>query len=501
MKIKVKDANNKEFVVDTEKVGTIVTDFSSDSLLVDNGIKGNVSDENKKPCKVQIVDSEGKAVDYLSLKDAIDKGEEQIPAAIDVLFEATHSGINLNYWNYHSDSMAKDANSFVNPYKKPLLKNHDSFSEPLGRVKDVYYSKSDLAENRDCINILYRVTDKDAIEKFLDGRYETVSISGQPGKITCGICGKEILKDGAFNFCGHYRGEVYDGQRAVWNATDISYKETSVVNDPADQYAQVKRITIVKPGDNNDSRNSDNDDLLNDIDSVINNSENIKDNNEDSKNNVKDNNEDSKNNVKDNNENPSNDNKDNTENVSDSNEELEKLKKELKSKEEEMVSKDAEIATLNEELNTVKSEKESLQTKLSDSNSKVTVLTEKISDNESKYIKLAKLYKNELVEKIVDYEILKGITSKDKVEDRTKELQDKSSISLSAIYSGFNIDKIQTSTIPKPIDNPGIVNPNDPHQVNQTNDEEENKTIENTDEENVQTYKNFIDSAVNSLVR
>ena len=56
MKIKVKDANNKEFVVDTEKVGTIVTDFSSDSLLVDNGIKGNVSDENKKPCKVQIVD-------------------------------------------------------------------------------------------------------------------------------------------------------------------------------------------------------------------------------------------------------------------------------------------------------------------------------------------------------------------------------------------------------------------------------------------------------------
>ena len=62
------------------------------------------------------------------------------------------------------------------------------------------------------------------------------------GTVTCNICGKTILKDGKFRFCGHMRGETYKDQICYWGAKDIEYHEVSVVNNPADDF--VRRSSI-----------------------------------------------------------------------------------------------------------------------------------------------------------------------------------------------------------------------------------------------------------------
>ena len=98
-----------------------------------------------------------------------------------------------------------------------------------------------------------RVTDQDAIPKFLDGRYATVSIGGTMGTVTCNICGKTILKDGKFKFCGHWRGETYKDQLCYWGAKDITYHEVSTVNNPADDFAQIMKVTVVTDKGGSDS--------------------------------------------------------------------------------------------------------------------------------------------------------------------------------------------------------------------------------------------------------
>lgn len=501
MKFNVKDANGKEFVLNTKDLCTVVSDFSSDSLMTENGITTNPSDETIIKHDVQIVDSNGNAIDVLALKDEVAKDKNVLPSAIDVLVEATHSGINRNGWNYHSDSMALDANSFINPFKKPLLKNHNMGSEPMGRVKDAYFSASEIDSTRDCINLVFRVTDKDAIEKFLDGRYQTFSISGNPGKITCGICGKDILKDGVVNFCGHWRNETYKGQKAIWNATDISYDECSVVNDPADSYAQVKKITIVENEGNNDSVENDNgiNDMLNDIDNAIIN-DSVNENEQPKDTNIEDNIENSES------ENTSSDNENNEEAVNDNNDKsqdkiIQELQDSLNEKENALVSKDAEIVVLNEtiaELNYAKKELEDKNTSLT---SDIAVLSDKLATSDSKFVKLAKMQKELLVSRVLDYEILKGITLSDNKEDRHKELNNKNSVELSAIYDGFNIEKIVPAITGK-VTNPAHVNVNDKNAINtSTEDSEEVENKQQIEDNSSSTYKNYIDSAIESLFK
>jgi TolA-binding protein len=176
-------------------------------------------------------------------------GKTQV-LALDVEMEATHSGKNHNYCIYYEDSMEKDAESFVNPFKKPMLKNHNDYSgEPLGRITQSWFGPSSLTDERSAIHLKARVTDQDAIPKFLDGRYGTVSIGGTMGTVTCNVCGKTILKDGKFKFCGHWRGESYKDQVCYWGAKDIEYHEVSTVNNPADDYAQIMKVTVVTDSD------------------------------------------------------------------------------------------------------------------------------------------------------------------------------------------------------------------------------------------------------------
>lgn len=190
--------------------------------------------------------------------------------------EATHSGIvNKNKWFYTPTGMSDGTHTFVEPHGKPVLKNHDAESDALGRVVDAEYvsyhevedvglkDTSDSASyykkildfvDGDLFNedgykglghilLTVEITDESAIEKLLDGRFLTVSISGDTEQAVCSICGqdKKNLKDGEES-CDHFRGEMYDGKEAFYIAGRMAFEEVSFVNKPADENAKVSSL-------------------------------------------------------------------------------------------------------------------------------------------------------------------------------------------------------------------------------------------------------------------
>lgn len=242
--IQVKDVNGKSFDVNISKICDINGDSDGSTSIKDSAMKNRINFQHD----LKVVNSKGEVIDSTQLlKDASD-GKVNI-VALDVDMEATHSGKNHNHCIYYEDSMEKDCESFMNPFHKPVLKNHDDYSEPLGRIVQSYAGPSELTDERSAIHLKARVTDKDAIPKFLDKRYGTVSIGGSMGTVTCNICGKTILKDGKFHFCGHWRGETYKDQVCYWGARDIEYHEVSIVNNPADDFAQIMKVTVLTDKD------------------------------------------------------------------------------------------------------------------------------------------------------------------------------------------------------------------------------------------------------------
>lgn len=251
----VQDMNGKDFSFDSDKIIQLNGDLTDST--------GNIITDGKRQRvlavhDVQCIDSQGNTLDATQVVNDMKSGKSKV-SAIDVEAESTHSGKNHNYCIYYEDSMEKDAESFTNPFKKPMLKNHNDYSgEPLGRVSRAWFAPSNLTDERSAIHTITRVTDADAIEKFLDGRYQTLSIGGTMGTVTCNICGKTILKDGKFKFCGHWKGETYKDQVCYWGVRDIDYNEHSVVNNPADDFAQVMKITVLTDNDKNKEGVGDN---------------------------------------------------------------------------------------------------------------------------------------------------------------------------------------------------------------------------------------------------
>lgn len=267
----VTDANGKAFSVDVSKICDINGDLGDKaSASITDSTKNRV----QKVHDVEFVNQNGEAIDSMQLLKDMASGKTQV-LALDVEMEATHSGKNHNYCIYYEDSMEKDAESFVNPFKKPMLKNHNDYSgEPLGRIIQSWHGPSQLTDERSAIHLKARVTDQDAIPKFLDGRYGTVSIGGTMGTVTCNVCGKTILKDGKFKFCGHWRGESYKDQVCYWGAKDIEYHEVSTVNNPADDFAQIMKVTVVT--DSDDKKDSKEENTMAGINTDNKNAEDVK---------------------------------------------------------------------------------------------------------------------------------------------------------------------------------------------------------------------------------
>ena len=188
-------------------------------------IKPNI---NHKDIIDQIIVSEAKA----------DGGKKLI---LKPRIEAIHAGRTRNGNIYLAERLKGDFKlksgvySFLYPYPKPMIKNHDHESEPTGRIRNAQFITDSLT-NKEAILIIPEITDPDTIEKILDGRYMTVSIGATTDSAICNICGTDILKEG---WCGHDRGEVYDGVECGWIIGNLFFDECSWVNVPADTDAMI----------------------------------------------------------------------------------------------------------------------------------------------------------------------------------------------------------------------------------------------------------------------
>lgn len=155
--------------------------------------------------------------------------------------EAIHIGRTKNFVHYTSDKLRGDASlksgvySWVDPYAKPVIYNHDVHTEATGRVLRAAYSDYTQA-GRPGIIVVPKITDPKAIKAIQDGRLLTVSIGADTDAAICSVCGTDIANEG---YCGHMKGEEYDGQVAEWITGNIWFEELSWVNVPADEDAMI----------------------------------------------------------------------------------------------------------------------------------------------------------------------------------------------------------------------------------------------------------------------
>ena len=199
-----------------------------------------------------------------------------------VTYDLSHSGRKINNRIYSTKGQQRGIDSLTSPYPKPILKNHDQGSEPIGRFiggqwEDLYddaigffgaadqvldvrnafirdepgeiYSvmkKNGLIKNRKWpglgrMRVQANITDEDAIRKFIDGRYITFSAGSTTDRHVCSICEADWAMDG---MCEHRHGQDYDGETCVFITGDFIVLEGSVVNTPADDLSQVVSMEI-----------------------------------------------------------------------------------------------------------------------------------------------------------------------------------------------------------------------------------------------------------------
>lgn len=155
------------------------------------------------------------------------------------VFEAIHVILTRNKTFYQEKAIREALETWVSPYPKPVIKNHDINEEPVGRVVGAAVTRSVLKPEYTTARLYVDISDPEAKQKFKDGRYRTTSIGCTVDSVKCSICGSDILKE---DFCGHMKGRVYDGKECYWIIESIvSFDEISVVNVPSDPLSM--RIT------------------------------------------------------------------------------------------------------------------------------------------------------------------------------------------------------------------------------------------------------------------
>ena len=131
--------------------------------------------------------------------------------------------------------------SWVDPYPKPIILNHDLNSEPIGRVIAAKMDKEE--DGSHFVRLQLAITDPAAAQKISDQRYLTGSVGGRAGKAVCSISGDDLATEDASGrpkAPKYKRGTVHKGKMAYIDMQEISFKEYSFVNQPADQRSSVR---------------------------------------------------------------------------------------------------------------------------------------------------------------------------------------------------------------------------------------------------------------------
>lgn len=159
---------------------------------------------------------------------------------------AIHEGLTSNYNNYSAVELEKALQSWVDPYPKPIILNHDLNTEPIGRVMAAKMDKEE--DGSSFVRLQIAITDPVAAQKVLDKRYLTGSVGGRAGKAVCSVSGEDLATEDASGrpkAPKYKRGKVYKGKLAYVDMQDISFKEYSFVNQPADQKSGVRALKSV----------------------------------------------------------------------------------------------------------------------------------------------------------------------------------------------------------------------------------------------------------------
>lgn len=155
--------------------------------------------------------------------------------------EAIHAGRTRNNTHYLAEKLKGDPSigsgvySWLEPYAKPVIYNHDTYTEATGRIMSAAYTDFTQA-GRPGIIVIPKITEPGAVKALKDGRLLTVSIGAESDAAICSICGTDIVNEG---YCGHMKGEEYEGRVCEWIAGNIWFDELSWVNVPADSDAMV----------------------------------------------------------------------------------------------------------------------------------------------------------------------------------------------------------------------------------------------------------------------
>jgi len=155
--------------------------------------------------------------------------------------EAIHAGATRNNTVYQREKLRGSMEnksgvySWLHPYPKPVIYNHDVNTKATGRIYTAAFAEYTQA-GRPGIIAVPKITDAEAIDGILGERLLTVSIGATTDEVTCSICGTHIISEG---FCGHMKGEVYDGRMAEWVTENLWFDELSWVNVPADSDAMI----------------------------------------------------------------------------------------------------------------------------------------------------------------------------------------------------------------------------------------------------------------------
>lgn len=209
-------------------------------------------------------DSKRMDFDYKSyLKDASEK------TVLLVHTHATSSGLLTNNRVYPGMMVKDSVKTWLTPYQKPVLSRHPerglfsgggSEPEVFGRVFEADYirliadrlgfredwkSPATTGRGSGYVELKSKVTDSDAIEKFLDRRFLTLSTGQFTDSLKCSVCGCDWIKDD--DWCDHRPGKIYevkiDNRKRKVKAYHITgmlrYDHWATVNTPANPHAVI----------------------------------------------------------------------------------------------------------------------------------------------------------------------------------------------------------------------------------------------------------------------
>lgn len=219
-----------------------------------------------------------------------------------ITYDLSHSGRRINNRIYSTKGQQKGIESLTEPYAKPILKNHDQGSEPIGRFvggewQNLYDEASEYLQSSQKIldihsafdgddpgkiyhtlktfglikdskwpglgrmRVQANITDEDAIKKFMDGRYLTFSAGSTTNRHVCSVCENDWAVDG---MCEHRHGKEYDGETCVFITGDFLVMEGSVVNTPADDLSQLVNMEFA-----DSTPNTENTDYIKSVEEII----------------------------------------------------------------------------------------------------------------------------------------------------------------------------------------------------------------------------------------